>query len=255
MKFNGPYVFLAVEKIADPKIREKSLQKDFQFRTLVRKTQQCLSGIIKTANKFNDFKVAITQLPASLDGHHIVISPDDQQVIVSAKTVVQIIIVLNQYWTFVQYELLDYVVQEFTEGNVILMNEMKEYIADMNAFEAEIGIKHFTGLQLCSPQSNSVPMKLPLPGSQHKLRDSRLIQQSMAQQCGLHPHTVRTHEANPGGSTIFTLLLPYSVAGHVLAVLQGMLLARELLSKPLEEREVYFMDEAETEMFLPMVCL
>ena len=244
-----------MEKIADPKIREKSLQKDFQFRTLVRKTYQCLSGVITTTNKFNDFKVAITLLPASLDGHHIVISPDDQQVIVSAKTVVQIIVVLNQYWTFVQYELLDYVVQEFTEKNVILMNEMKAYIADMNEFEAEIGIDHFTALQLCSPRSNSVAMEVHLSGSQHKLHNYRLIQQSMAQQCGLHPHTVRTHETNPGGSTIFTLLIPYSVAGHVLAVLRGMPLARELLSKPLEERKIYFMDEAETEMFLPMVCL
>ena len=214
-----------------------------------------MSGVITTTEEFDDFKVAISYLPASLNGHHIVISPGDQLVIASATKIIQVIIVLNQYWTFVHYELLEYVVQEFAKGNVALVNEMKAYIADMNEFEKEIGIDHFTALQLCCPRPDSVAMDVHLSGSQHKLYDSRLVQRSLAEQCGLHPHTVRTHKSNPGGSTIFTLLIPYSVAGHVLATLRGMPLASEILSRPPEERTVYTMDEAETEMFLPMVYI
>ena len=152
-------------------------------------------------------------------------------------------------------------VLEFVKGNVTLMNEMKTYIADMNEFEKEIGIDHFTALQLCSPRPNSVAMDVHLSGSQHKLYDSRLVQRSLAEQCGLHPHTVRTHKITSGSYTIFTLLVPYSVAGHVLTMvrghvlvmLHGMPLARELLSRPPEERTLYTMDEAETEKFLQLV--
>ena len=45
--------------------------------------------------------------------------------------------------------------------------------------------------------------------------------------------------------------VPYAVAGHVVASFRGMLPAGDLLSRPLEERVVYSMDEAETEMYVP----
>ena len=64
----------------------------------------------------------------------------------AAKSFAQIFVVLNQYWTFVQYELLEYVVQEY--GNARLKKEMKAYIAAMDELEAEVGIDHFTAVQL-----------------------------------------------------------------------------------------------------------
>ena len=191
-------------------------------------------------------------MPASLDGHHILLSPDDRTAIMEAKSLDQIFIVLNQYWTFVQYELLEYVVQEY--GNDDLKKEMKAYIEAMDEFEAQIGIDHFTAIRMCSSRPDSVAMEIHLSGSQHRLRDARNVQRSMAEQCGLHPHTVRTYQSTPG-STILTLLIPYSVAGHVMATFQGMLPTGDLLSRPLEDRIVYTMDEAETEMHLPLVMV
>ena len=231
-------------------MRKKAKQKDSQFRTLVRRTCRHLSRTITTQEDFSDFKVAVTLLPASLDGHHILLSPDDRKDISRAKSFDQIFVVLNQYWTFFQYELLEYVVREY--GNDDLKKEMKAYVEAMDEFETKIGIDHFTLVKLCSSQPDSVAMEIHLSHSKHMLCDARNVQRSMAEQCGLHPHTVRTYRSTPG-STILTLLIPYSVAGHVMATLQGMLPTGDLLSRPLEDRIVYTMDEAETEMHLPLV--
>ena len=226
-------------------------QKDNQFRALVKRTHQHLSCTIKTEDRgFADFKVEITYMPASLNGHHILLSPGDRTAISNASSFDQIFVVLNQYWTFVQYELLEYVVQEY--GNDGLKEDMKRYIVDMDELEAQVGIDHFTAIELCSRRPNSVAMAVHLSGSQHKLRDTRLVQRSMAEQCELHPHTVRTYKSTPG-STVITLLIPYAVAGHVMATLHGMMPAGDLLSRPLEGSVVYTMDEAETKMYLSVV--
>ena len=189
-------------------------------------------------------------MPASPHGHHILLSPGDRNAIMKATSFDQIFVVLNQYWTCFQYELLEYVVQEY--GNACLQKDMKGYIADMDELEAHVGIDHFTPVKLCSPRPDSVAVEVHVSGLQHNLRDTRLVQRSMAEQSGLHPHTVRTFRSIPG-STIITLLIPYAVAGHVMATLHGMKPAGDLLSRPLEERVVYTMDEAETEMYLPLV--
>ena len=231
-------------------IRRKLKRKDYQFRTLVRDTQRHLRLTIKTKEDFDDFKIAITLLPASLDGHLILLSPSDRNEIKSATEIPKIFIVLNQYWTFVQYELLEYVVQEY--GSTNLKKDMKAYVTEMDELETEIGISHITAVQLCFPRPDSVAMEVHLSGSEHTFHNPRLVQRALTEQCELHPHSVRTYQSVPG-STIITLLIPFSVVGHVLATLRGMAPARDLLSRAVEDRLVYTMDEAETEMYLPMV--
>ena len=225
--------------------------KNNQFRSLVRKTHRHLSNTIKTPEGFADFRVAITVMPASLLGHHILLSPDDRAAITTAKSFDEVIIVLNQYWSFHQYELLEYVVQEY--GDAGLKEEMKAYVAEMDELEAQVGIDHFTPVRFCSPRPDSAAVEIHLSGAHHLLRSARLVQRSMAEQCGLHPHAIRTFQSTPG-STILTLLVPYAVAGHVIATLGGMLLEQDILCRPLDERVVlYRIDEAETEMHLPLV--
>ena len=244
------FSFPALDKIDDPDVKKKLKHKDHQFRTLVRKTRRYLSTKIKTKEEFDDFKVAVTLMPSSLDGHHLLLPADDRSVIIGATEIAPIFVVLNQYWTFVQYELLEYVVQEF--GNFTLKREMKGYVTDMDKLEKEIGIGHVTAVQLCYPRPDSVPVEVHLSGTQHTLGNPRFIQRAMAKQQELHPHTVRTYRTIPG-SMIITLLIPYSVAGHVLATLHGMLPAKDFLSRPLEQRMVYKIQGAETEPYLPMV--
>ena len=239
---------IALERISDAEVKSKVTQKDTQFRTLVRKTQQHLSRSKK--GDFAAFKVAITYMPASPHGHHILLSPDDRNDIMKATSFDQIFVVLNQYWTYSQYELLAYVVQEY--GNDGLKEEMKKYRTDMEELEVQISTNHFTIVELCYPRPDSIVIEVHLSGSQHKLHDARFVQLSVAEQCGLHPHTIRTFKCTPD-PTVITLLIPYAVAGHVMATLYGMKPAGDLLSKPMEERVVYTMDEAEIEIYLPPV--
>ena len=123
----------------------------------------------------------------------------------------------------------------------------------MDELESQVNLDHFMVIRRCSPCPDSVALNIHLSGSQHRLRDARHEQRSVAEQTGLHPHAVRTLQSTPD-STILTLLVPYAVAGHVVASFRGMLPAGDLLSRSLEERVVYTMDEAETEMYMPLVC-
>ena len=243
-----------IKRIGDAAVQERVKVKDRRFRMLVRKVHRHIARSIKTPEDFADFRVAITMVPASLQLQNVLWSRDDLKAIIKAKSTDQIFVVLNQYWTFVHYELLEYVVKEY--GNTQLEEEMKAYIADMDELESQVNLVHFRSIRLCSPRPDSVALNIHLSGSQHKLRDARHVQRSMAEQSGLHPHAVRTLQSIPG-STILTLLVPYAVAGHVMASLRGILPPGDLLSRPVEERVVYTMDEAETEMYLPQVhvCL
>ena len=108
----------------------------------------------------------------------------------------QIFVVLNQYWTFIQYELLEYVVQEY--GNDDLKKEMNRYRADMEELEAQVGIDRLMAVKVCSTQPDSIAMVVHLSGSQYKLPDACLMQRSVAEQCGLHPRTVHTLKADTG---------------------------------------------------------
>ena len=187
-------MYIALERTSDAELKSKVKQKDNQFRSLVKRTHQHLSRTIKTQDKaFTDFKVEITYMPASPHGHNILLSPDDRRDIMKATSFDQIFVILNQYWTFVHYELLEYVVQEY--GNNDLKMDMKRYAANMEELEDQVGIGRLTTVKLCSPQPNS---EVHVSGSQNKLRDASAhpVQQSMAEQCALHPHTVRTLKAN-----------------------------------------------------------
>ena len=189
-------------------------------------------------------------MPASLHGYHHVLSPTEQMIIINAKSLDHIFVVLNQHWTVFEYGLLEYVAKKY--GDDTIKKEMKVYVAEMDKLEAEIGIDHVSAVKLCYPRPDSVAVEVHLSGEHHTLHNARQAQRSLAGQCELHPHTVRTYQSIPG-STVLTLLIPYSVAGHVLATLRGLQPARELLSKPVEERVVYTMEEPETEMYLPLV--
>ena len=194
----GTVIYTALEGLPDAELKSKVNQKDNQFRTLVRRTHRHLSRTIKTqeGEDFADFKVAITLMPASLYGHHILLSSDDCSAIMNATSFDQIFIVLNQYWTFIQYELLEYVVQEY--GNDDLKKEMKRYRADMEELEAQAGIDRLMAVKVCSTQPDSIAMEVDLSDSQYKLWNAHLMQQSVAEQCGLHPRTVHTLKADTG---------------------------------------------------------
>ena len=103
----------------------------------------------------------------------------------------------------------------------------------MDELESQVNLDHFMAKGRCSPRPDSVALNIHLSGSQHRLRDARHVQRSVAEQTGLHPHAVRTLQSTPG-STIRTLLASF----------RGMLPAGDLLSRPLEERVVYTMYEA-----------
>lgn len=222
-------------------------RKDNQFRMLLRKTHRHLSRTYRTPAELDDFKVAISYLPAMLHGPPILLSPSDRREIGNATSFAQIFVVLNQYWNSVHYELLEYVIKEY--GNASLKKEMRAYVRDFDELEAQIGNDHFNTIELCSPRPDSVAFNIDLVGFQHTRHDARTVQRSTAEHFGMHSHTPRTLQSIVG-STKLTLLVPYEVARYVMYTFHQRLIAVNLLSRPLEERVVF---KAKAELSVTLV--
>ena len=183
-------LFPGIKMIPNTEVKEMLKQKNNQFQTLVRKTHTHLSRTYTTPEELDDFKVAISYLPAMLHGPPILLSPSDRRDIRNATSFAQIFVVLNQHWNSVHYELLEYVIKEY--GNASLKEEMRAYVKDFDELEAQIGIDHFNTIKLCSPRPDSVAFNIDLVASQHTRRDARTVQRSTAEYFGMHSHTPRT---------------------------------------------------------------
>ena len=232
-------------------MKKKIKRKDNKFRSLVRWTHRYISRTITTQAGFTDFQVTISCLPAY---EHSSLSHDDSTAIKEATSFAQIFVILNQYWTFFQYGLLEYVIKKY--GNDRLKRKMKAFINDMDELESQVPLDNLMNIKLCFSRPDSVIMAIHLPGSQHMLCDARCSQRLVADRSRLHHSTVRTYQSTPG-SAIITLLVPCTVAIQVVVSFRGIphIPADDILSRPLEERVIYTMDEAEAETYLPMVCL
>ena len=241
------FLSTGLKKIHNPEVRRKLKQMDYKFRHIIKEVQQHLSCTITNDDELNAFKAEVTVLPASEDGQQRVLSPDDCKEIISATNTTPVIIVLNQYWSCFDYKLLEYIVDKY--GNPILKKEMKAYVDDMDKLEEEIDLSEVQNIPLCFPCPDSVIVECHLAGTQRPLCHARRVQHSFARKARLHPYAVHTYQGRPG-SIVLTIIIPHSVMFQALASLRGSSPAHDLLSKPLEERIIYSMDEDETEALI-----
>ena len=233
--------------IPNTEVKEMLKRKDNQFLRLLRNTRAHLSRTYRTPQELDDFKVAISFIPAMRHDPIFVLSPSDRREIQNATSFAQIFVVLNQYWNSVHYELLEYVIKEY--GNASLKKEMRAYVQDFDELEAQIGIDHFNTIKLCSPRPDSVAFNIDLVGIEHTRHDARIVQRSTADHFGMHSHTPRILQSIVG-YTKLTLLVPYEVARYVMYTFHQRLIAVNLLSRPLEERVVF---KAKAELSVTLV--
>ena len=196
------------EPLRDPNLEKTIKRKETKFRKLVRRVYRY---VFETVEDLDEFKVVVT-MPTR---QNVIFDRNDLQAIQQATTIVDIFITLNQYWNFVNYDLLEAMVEEF--GDDKLQGEMKVYSREMDAFKERTGLNHFIGVRLCNPRPDSVPIEVHSGGdcSRKTLAYTRQCCICLTRGCGVPGCAFRIHKVGTG-SIVLTFLVPPTVVGQII---------------------------------------
>lgn len=169
---------------------------------------------MKVVDNLDEFKVFVTVLPKNQGTRF---EGEDLKTIQLAKGLMEIFTVLNQYWNFTSYDLLEAVVEAFGDENAQLQRDMRQYSEEMQVFESETHLHHLSGLQLCNPRPNSCPVVAHLVGncSERTLADVQLCRQCIARGFDCDKSSIRSSSVDTG-SVVLTFLVPWSIAGAMI---------------------------------------
>ena len=113
-----------------------------------------LSLLIKSPDFLSKFKVTLTTLPLSKRHQHLLFLKREKKRIMKAKDIDEIFDLLEPYWDYTDYSLLEYLIKEF--GSRQLQQEMERYIAQLEQFEK---MTHIQGFNLARRNIPSVQLQ------------------------------------------------------------------------------------------------
>ena len=123
-------------------ITEEATQLQEQFVTVLAHTKIHLMKKEAQSQSFLiEFKVILTSLPLSTRHQHLHFLKEEEPQIWEAMNTYKVFKILEPYWNYVDYALLEYLIKEF--GTDELQQEMKRYIAQLERFEKKTSVKDF----------------------------------------------------------------------------------------------------------------
>ena len=199
------------EVFCNPEVDKIVNEKDGKFRRLVLKVYRYLAKRVD----LNELKMIISLLPASWKIKNIRWTRDDLRTVMEAHTLHEVFAMLNQYWDWLHYELLECIVNEY--GDASLKKEMKEYCQDLETVASRISLHDTKGYVFSSPHSDSVAIEAEIKGdpSQYALSKAQNFRQCLAREYSLEAHTLYLSRVGPG-STILTYQVPLVVSAHMI---------------------------------------
>ena len=127
----------------------------------------------------------------------------------NAQNVGDIFDILDHYWNYVDYSLLEYIVKTYCNGNV--KREMKKYKRDLKKFEKATSVKDFT---LALPNDRKFPSELStlcaelkIDAAECTLHHVRKIKKALAQKASLQPYVVYMQDLH-ASSVVVTFAFP-----------------------------------------------
>ena len=111
---------------------------EIKFDQLVDKSQD---GLIENNIPLQRLKRCITRLHASIRYQHIAFIRENMKAITHAESMEEIFGVLNLYWDFLNYTLLEHIVNEF--GNNDTKAAMVNYVTELVAFRKATNLSNF----------------------------------------------------------------------------------------------------------------
>ena len=162
-----------------------------------------------------ELRTTLITLPVSSMFKHLHFLTSESKRIMDAKSVDEVFLILDKYWNYTNYALLQHLVQEF--GGSELKKEMNEYVVALEQFEKRTTVQESNIAASSSkyPERHihpgydfsTVGLRLPRDPAQYTLYEVRQQIESLRKGSCLKPYTL-SHENLQPGSVIITLVLP-----------------------------------------------
>ena len=174
-------------------IKNKAAMLQTKFTRVLIHTKICFMDKEEESGKFlRDFQVTLTSLPLFKQHENKDFLKEEKIHIKKAKDVDKNFDILDPYWNYVDYDLLEYIVKEF--GTEELQKEMKEYIAELEQFEKKTTVHDFNlatwDKVLVPAHYRNLSVKLEEDSKECTLHDVRQFKNSIVNQSSLENYTL-----------------------------------------------------------------
>ena len=133
-----------------------------------------------------------------------------------AKSIQDVFDILDPYWNYVDYSLLEYIVKKYCDGYV--KKQMQKYKRKLHQFEKETIVKDFTS---ALPDNRAFPEKyftlqatLKVDATQCTLHRIRKVKESIDEEASLQPY-VTLIQGIYTRSVFVTIIFPRVARKHV----------------------------------------
>ena len=163
-------------------IKNKAAMLRTKFRRVLVHTKICFMDKEEESKKFlRDFKVTLTSLPH-----------EKKEEIKKANNVDEIFDILEPYCNYVDYDLLEYIIEEF--GTSDLQEEMRKYIAELERYEKKTTVHDFSlatqGKVVVPAHYRELAVKLDKDPNECTLHDVRQFKRSVENESTLESYTL-----------------------------------------------------------------
>ena len=184
-----------------------------KFRQLVHKTQ---CGLVEQNVSLETLRECITLLPASIKHHHVAFLETKVKAIIHSESIQEIFLQLNLYWDFLNYTLLEHIVNEF--GNNDTKAAMAKYVSELVVFRKNTKLSTFIAHWPCTgkvPPDMSrlvtkIEQQMKKDWSNCTLEDVEQFRTTLTQKLLLPSFAVLLRDAEEGCISL-TWLIPSSI--------------------------------------------
>ena len=185
-----------------------------------------------------DFRDTLIQLPVAKKVSHARFFAQKESQIFAANGVRILINILCRYWNYSNYDLLQYLISEFSEEP--LKCDMKQYCEVLEMFEIkttiDIFLAAFSANSELSVDFSRIVVKINKPPSECTLHNIRKFREALAVQSSVFAYSICVNAVS-ASSVRVTLSFHPSALGWVLAALSPIFLESHQLSDVVVERK------------------
>lgn len=189
---------------------------ELKFISVINSANVCLTRIRNTPEKLYCFKIALTRLPLSKRYKRLYFLQKKKKKIIRAKGIQAVFDILDPYWNYVDYSLLEYIVKKYCDSTV--KKQMKKYKRKLHKFEKGTSVKDYTLAvpdDRCFPQGlSALTATLKIDAEKCSLYSIRRRKESIAEQASLQQYTIYTKDVH-ASSVVLTIAFPRAARKYI----------------------------------------
>lgn len=189
---------------------------EMKFISVVNHANVYLTETERTPKELQLFKVDLTRLPLLKRYKRLLFLRKKKKRIIRAESIQEVFDILDPYWNYVDYSLLEHIVRKYCNKSV--KKRMKRYVSKLDKFERATSVKDFAS---ALPHNRKFPRELialtaelNIDAAECTLHRIRKIKESIAENACLEPYVVYMRDLH-ASSVVLAIAFPRTARKHV----------------------------------------